>query len=467
MEQKKSIGFGFRGWMLILYQFIAFGAFQVFTNYPMNIMASMDEQIYGNPTAISTIYTIACFVGIAIQLVMSGFIGKIKSIKALGVILGVATCVFGFGIMMIPASMLTLWLISYFMVTLCSTMYSTFALSILVGQWFPRRKGTVMGIATLSFPIFNFFISLFASNFYGSYYAGFGALAASGADDVTIGTSMPGLAQSAAFSAFLPFFIIMVAGLIIGIIFVKDYPEQCGAYRDNDRSFTPEQANAMLTAEIENKKTSVWKLNHTLTTRDFWFISVPMGLLLAFSVGVMTQSSSIIGQYEELDYTTIMAVIAACGCIGSYGFGLVDSKFGTKKAVLASSALMIVSGILGLIHSGTAMVISLIVLALFEGAASNYTVSAAAQYWRREDFSTVFSAINPIANIFQALGPMVIAMLLYSEFGVSGIFAAVGIGGVIAVILSAAFSSKHIKKKDDIYRKAAGKVLDDALVGRK
>jgi hypothetical protein len=29
------------------------------------------------------------------------------------------------------------------------------------------------------------------------------------------------------------------------------------------------------------------------------------------------------------------------------------------------------------------------------------------------------------------------------------------------------FSAKHVKEKDDAYRAAAGKPLDDALVGRK
>ena len=29
------------------------------------------------------------------------------------------------------------------------------------------------------------------------------------------------------------------------------------------------------------------------------------------------------------------------------------------------------------------------------------------------------------------------------------------------------FSAKHVKEKDDKYRQAAGKSLDDALVGRK
>ena len=41
MEKKSNINFGFRGWMLIIYQFLAFFTFIVFTNFPMNILASL------------------------------------------------------------------------------------------------------------------------------------------------------------------------------------------------------------------------------------------------------------------------------------------------------------------------------------------------------------------------------------------------------------------------------------------
>ena len=77
MEKKKNLGFGFRGWMLILYQAIAFFTFTVFTNFPMNILADM----YGGAKTISTIYTVATIVGIVFQLIFTRFIGKIKSIK--------------------------------------------------------------------------------------------------------------------------------------------------------------------------------------------------------------------------------------------------------------------------------------------------------------------------------------------------------------------------------------------------
>ena len=75
MEQKKSIGFGFRGWMLILYQLIAFLTFGVFTNYPMNILAQTG--FYPDATTMSTYYLVGSIVAIVVQFILSNNVGKI------------------------------------------------------------------------------------------------------------------------------------------------------------------------------------------------------------------------------------------------------------------------------------------------------------------------------------------------------------------------------------------------------
>lgn len=436
MEKKKNIGFGFRGWMLIIYQFLAFFTFMVFTNFPMNILAGF----YGGAQRISLLYTIATLTTIIFQLIISRFIGRIKNIKMLGVIFGIISMILGLGIMIIPATQPTLWQACYFLLVVFVTSYCTLFVGILVGQWFPRRKGTIMGIATFAFPIGNGLLGNFA-----------------------VSVFSPG---GTVFSAFLPYYIVCLIGLLIGIIFIKDYPEQCGAFRDNDKTFSPDVAKAMMEQEIEAKKTSVWTLRHLFSTRDFWFITLPMGALLMCAVGMMTQSLSIIASYPELPFAKIMFAIMLVACFGSWLLGVLDTKFGTKKAVLISVVFMIASGIVGSFKSAPTLVVALLLLAIFMGASSNFTVSAAAQYWRREDFSRVFSHINPVANIVQAMGPMMIAFVLNAN-GYGFAFTIVAVIGVVSLILIIAFSSKHIKEVDDKYRKVAGKVLDNALADRK
>ena len=454
MEQthKRGIGYGFRGWLLILFQAIAFVTYTVCTNYPLNILNGLFDGFAGGEgqgmQLLSMIYTIAAVVAIILQLLLANKIGKAKSIKVICMVLGAVSLVLLFLMMVLsPFTATVPWLICYGVVNVTSVIYGTFAVGILIGQWFPTRKGTVMGIATFAFPIANGLIGPFAS-----------AVFAKGAPDI--------------FGAFLPFFIVCVVGWLIGLIFVTDYPEQCGAYRDNDKNMTPEVAKAMMMEEIENKKTTVWKLGHTLACRDFWLITLPLGFLLMFSVGTMTLTQPICAAVGIVDdgYTTTMAMIMIFGLVGSYVLGILDTRLGTRKSVIIALCVMVIAGVLGFVSSPAnpgLLRAGLICLAIFMGASSNYTVSAAAQYWRREDFSSVFACVNPIANILASSGPVIIARLIATKMGYNAIFLVTGIIGIICIVLAALFSPAHIKEIDDKYRAAAGKPLDDALVGRK
>ena len=439
MEQKKVRGFGFRGWMLILYQAIAYITFQCFTQYPLNILADF----YGGSQKVANIYSICAVVGILVQIVLAGIVAKMKKIKLFGTILGAVTLILAFLVMTLPAG--SAWDAAYAIINVVSVLYATFALGILVGQWFPTKKGIVMGIATLAFPIANGLLGPFAS-----------AVFAKGFPDIK--------------GAFLPFFIVSVVGWIIGIIFIRDYPEECGAFRDNDKSMTPEVAKAIMEAEIENKRTSVWTYLHTLRCKEFWFGTICVALLLSCSIGLMSQSNAIITHYPELDYTMVMALVMIFGCIGSFILGVLDQKLGTKKAMIISTILMIIGGVLGLIDNPTALMIAMIFVAMFMGASSNFGVSCAAQYWRREDFSRIFTLSSPIGSMISSASPALIAALLFGATGYkghAGAFTFVLISGVVALVVMLLYKPEHIKKMDDEYRAAAGKPIDDELVGRK
>lgn len=259
--------------------------------------------------------------------------------------------------------------------------------------------------------------------------------------------------------------------LILGAIFIRDYPKDCGYFRDNDRNMTPEVAKAMTEQEIINKRSSVWTLGKVLKSRDFWCIVIPEGLMLAGSVGMMTQLVPILNEHaDELSsiggYATVMIGSAIIAAAGSWILGIIDTKIGTKKAIIISMIFMIASGILGSFNSIYTLMCAVFALSIYEGAASNFTVSGAAQYWRREDFANVFSVVNPVASIIQAAGPTAIAVTATLALGYRSSFILCGILGVIGLILILCFSPKHVKETDDKYRAAAGKPLDDALSGR-
>ena len=445
MQQKTKLGinFGFRGWMLLIFEVTAFLLFQCFTQFPLNLAADF----FGGAEKLSTLYTAGTLVGIIIQLILSRFIGKMKSVKALTLICGVVTMVAALGVILVPAG--GLWLVCYFFVNVFAIIYGMFGIGIIIGQWFPTRKGVFMGIATFAFPICNGLMGPTANSLF---------------------KNMATTHQLNMF-ALMPFLIVGLVGWIIGLVFIKDYPEQVGCFRDNDKSFTKEKADAMLAAEIENRKTTVWKTFKTFKCASFWLITIPMGTLLGCSVGMMTQTNAIIGAYEKLDFNATMGMVMIFALIGSYILGLIDGKWGTKTAITVSVIVMFIAGVLGGIGSAATILPAIILLAIFMGAASNFTVSGAAQYWRREDFSSVFAVVNPIANIIQALGPMMVAMTIgigmSKGMGVTLPFWCTAVIAVISFVLVLCFKPENVKKADDKYRAAAGKELDDVLVGRK
>ena len=433
----------------------------------MNALGSYYDPVNGTQ-GVAKIYTIAAVLGVVIQVIASPFIGKLKSIYRLSVVMGVLSIVASFGVMMCTPG--TLWNVCYFFACLLVIIWSTFIIGILIGQWFPRRKGTVMGVVTIAFPVGNALMGIFLGEAIGMSMG----MAAQGAPMEAMVAAIGPIVRK----AYMPFFILVVVGVVLAILLLKDFPEMVGAYRDNDKSMTPEIAKAMMEREIENKKTSVWTLGKTLACPDFWFITLPMGFLLMAAVGMMTQTANIFGSAGIIpgsnEFNMVMMVNAVFAIVGSYVLGLLDTKIGTRKSMIIAMALMVVSGILGVIGGKTMVIAAMWILGIFMGASSNYTVSGSVQYWRIEDFPTVFGKVNPLANLMNNMAPMVIAGLMFMNAAqthgqpqAGPAFAFVGIAGAVSVVLLLLFKPARVKKYDDKYRTAAGKELDDALVGRK
>ena len=158
------------------------------------------------------------------------------------------------------------------------------------------------------------------------------------------------------------------------------------------------------------------------------------------------------------------------GISGSFGIGLLDTRISNRKAMIIATCLMVIASVLCAIGSGTTLLIAMIFVALFMGAASNVGVSCAAQYWRREDFGRIFMLSSPIGSHISGAAPVVSAGRLFGVTGykgATGVLSLVGICGVIALGCMLIFNASHIKANDDKLRANAGKETDHVLSGRK
>lgn len=459
-NNKASIGFGSRGTLLLVYQLLAYAGYCAFTNFPQNVM----NGFYGGPTVTTLMNLIGSLVGYLITyFVVAPRIGRMKSAKRVGMVIGVVALLFCAAIVLIPPVPQNkfLWCFCFVMVLITTQLWACFFVTLLIGNWFPRRKGTVMGIVTMAFPVVTgICLGIYVGQFYGMMAQGVSVVKAN-----LIG--------------FAPYWILSVIGLLICGIFLKDFPEQCGAFRDNDKSFTPEMAHQMMVMEVEARKNSVWKRSKIWGCKDWWLLAIPNSLLLACAMAFMVQIMPVLQGYGEAlnvlavpgfplmstGYTAVLFGLSIFACFGSWLLGVIDTKYGTKTAVFITAILMLIAGILGMLDNVWCAVAACWMLGLFMGASSNFGLSGIVRYWRPEDFPSVYSGAPPLGTVIGAAFPFIVAVIA-AKFTYSGAFLFVAIMAVVAIICNRLFNPRGIIAYDNKLRAAAGMPTDDLLEQR-
>ncbi len=460
---KRSIGFGFRGTMVMLYQFLGYVVYTAFTNFPQNVLSKN----YGG----STTTTLMTLIGSGLSFVITYFIiapnvGRVKSWKRISLTVGPIALAFSFTICLIPPatasgkSLVWLWAICFLINNTLMTYWGAHFCIYIIGNWFPRRKGTVMGITTMAFPL----MSGIGLNLFLAHYT---TLAEKGGSQIVTNLI-----------AFSPWWIAGLITLIIGGIFVKDYPEQCGAYRDNDPSFTKEMAMEMLQKELEARKNSVWKRSKIWGCPDWYMIHIPASILLAAAMAFMVQIIPVLYTYgSSLDVlavpgfilmksgaNSVLFILGIFAMFGSWLLGVIDTRYGTKTAIFITAILTVLAGVLGMIHNVICTVAACWILGLFMGAASNFGLSCVVRYWRREDFQAVSAGAPPVGTAISAVLPYVVAAL--GKISYDYAFLLVAILGVACIIMNRIFNEKRLADYDKKLREAAGLPADDVLYNR-
>lgn len=460
-RQSMPKGYGFRGWMVMVYQMIAYVGYVAYTSYPVNVLSS---HVAGGTETTTLVTLIGSLLSFFISyLIVAPRIGRIRNQKALSLLFGSISLAIAILIMVVnPEKSTILWCICFGAGLLTFPLWANTMTTILIGNWFPRKKGTVMGIVTLSYPLAS---AICLSLFTGGHAA---VLASTGS------------LVRANLVAWAPFFIACVIGLVICAIFVKTYPEDCGCYRDNDKSFTKEKADELLAIEIENKKKSVWKRSKILKCGQYYCCQIPTVLIMLTAVAFMVQIVPALISFEDqlhifaipgfklmsMGFTAVLFMMGIVAMIGSYVLGLIDTKYGTKTAIFITSILMTLCGILGAIHNVWTLFTATMLLGVFMGAGSNFGFSALVRYWRQEDFPAVYTGAPPINTIVNGVFPYIFAAIGASKFGYNGTFAFVAIMGIICVVLNRLFDPKKLADYDNKLREQAGLSVDNVLYDR-
>jgi hypothetical protein len=151
MQKKEISALALGEQFLIAYHKLANASMNdAFTNFPQNAMS----QYYGGTTTTTLMNLIGSLVGYLITyFIIAPRIGRIKSAKRVGIVIGFVSLVFCALICVIPPTMITLWCVCFVLVLITTQLWGGLLLrNSAYRNWFPRRTGYRYGHVTSPFP---------------------------------------------------------------------------------------------------------------------------------------------------------------------------------------------------------------------------------------------------------------------------------------------------------------------------
>ena len=372
-EKQSMNNFGI-GWGTILYCLLMFFLYVGMINDGTNVLAPAAAANCGVEPG-----TIITMNGYAGMIAVIGFIIAGQINKKIGPRLTSAICLIISGVTYIGCGNAT----SVMFYTVCMTLCATGMMSAgyvaggtLVANWFPKKKGSVMGYTTMGHN--------FASAFY-----------------VAIMTGLIATMGSMNKASWLPGVAAIILG-IVGFIFMRNTPQERGINPDNvsDEVYASEYD----TAEDD----SDWTTIKLLKTKETWFAAIFTGLFQICSVGVMQQL--VTRNIRDFGMTqgaalTLMTIVALIGVFGSWIIGVIDQKIGTKKTMQFFGiwyAAALVINVLAKGQVGLLFYLSILMIGMGIGGSANFTTSLPTSIFGRQGFDKVNSVVFPIQGFVTA-----------------------------------------------------------------
>lgn len=399
--------FGRQGWTVAIYQVIWFFFMTGMTVDGLNVIVPKIAEFRGwNPDTVLSISTPASIIALFLVMVAGGLAKKFglkRTTVVTMIAAGVVTILYG-NAPSIPVYAVCLVL----MVTLINAFSLVLGLSICT-NWFPTKKGVVMGFTTIGMNLASALISQILNQLSEHF-------------NIAIAISIMGGV------------IILVA--ILTQIFIKETPEEAGCYPDND----PYVAELLKKQCAERSGESTVTYADTLKNPKTWIFGVAYGFFGLATVGIMSQLVGFFQITKGYDFQSALNVVtiaAVIGIVGSVLWGIVDQKIGTKKTSLIFGIWYCI-GILLLLSSNTVIMwLGIVMLGAGIGGNGNFPPSMAALIYGRRDFPICYSVMNTIVGVVRSLSFGVLAILRSISEGYTlpyVVFAIIALVGGLMVI---------------------------------
>lgn len=379
--------FGVRGWGIVLLAAVFYYCGNLLDAALNSVLSVYNAQFGWDNVQMTGVVTVGGWISI-FGVILFGILCKKKGAKftsAIGLFGGaVALVILG------SATSFPMFAVGIILFLFCLTGYMMIGVGQFGANWFPRKTGLYMGLATAGLTISAATLNLIILNVTESY---------------GIHIFMYGLA------------VVMVVVGIIVCVFVHNYPEEVGCYPDNDQSISREQLDAEKAAMEEYKKASPYTLNKVIRMKETWLVAIGWSLPMMAASGLIGQLGFAMVEYGHDFMFGIMLLTYTwpVGLVGSYLLGVLDDKCGTKLASLVIVVIEAIgAAIILLFGASKIMAAAGAGLMLFAmSGVTNITVSMSTTVFGRKDFENFWPTISTIYKFIVAAGAVVVATVAH------------------------------------------------------
>ena len=382
MEKKKTaaMNIGPKGLGIVLLSFASCYLYSVLTSDSLNVTVGVFGEMGLNTNVIYSLATVATICGIIGSIVFGAVSQKrLRHTWAFAMIVAGVFC-----LIWSQAHSMAIYAIGY-LVSYTLTLVSAQLLGFnVMANWFPKKRGVALGIATAGYPLSAATTTTVASRLAGNismFYILYGVIA-------------------------------IIIGVII-VLYVRDFPEEKNAYPDNDKNFDFELAKKEHEEGLEYLKTSKWTVKKVLTTGRTWHLWLSISITGFLSMGIMSNflNRFLEGGYETAQILVMLLIAGVVAIPGSVFVGWFDVKFGTKAASIMIGIFAIVAVGFNLTQVHALHYISLPFLAVMLGGSSNVLTSCTSAIWGRYDFQRAFRVVQPLNAIMTGVGITVVGIV--------------------------------------------------------
>ena len=400
--------FGKIGWLYILFCVIALILMTSLTTDSLNVtVPRMAVERGWNQATLLSIFTYAGWVSV----LGSIFIGWLLDRKGSRFVFGVSFLAGGLAYIW-WGNCGTIWeyAVSASILACAANAYGMMCCSNLLAYWFPTKKGLALGWATIGNNLSPVIIV------------------------PVIGYLLPriGIGKTS-----LIFGAIMLLMAVVSFFAIRNTPEELGCFSDNDPDFYDRHKE-----ETQESTLTVWEI---LRNKNTWLCGIIYGFLMIVTVGLMSQFIPRLMSFgvEEGPATLLFSAVALIGAVGSYLWGWLDQKIGTKRCSVVFSLWFGIAVLFNVLPGRACLYISLVMIGCAIGGTTNLSASIVATLFGRFDFARAWMVVNPITAILRNCAYAILAVAMELTGSLDGAYLLfVGLC-VVAAILSAVIKQKE------------------------